>query len=43
VNSLWGRVPTSDARLEQCLRAWMSCTSVFVELFTCDQDGVRRM
>src|SRR5215217_870297 len=24
-------------RLEQCLRAWMSCTFVFVELFTCDQ------
>src|SRR3982751_1393445 len=30
-------------RLEQCLRAWMSCTSVFVELFTCDQDGACRM
>jgi hypothetical protein len=30
-------------RLEQCLRVWMSCTFVFVELFAHDQDAARRM
>ena len=31
------------ARLEQCLRVWMSCTFVFVELFGHDRDAARRM
>src|SRR4051794_23647993 len=38
--------PTIDrilARLEQCLRVWMSCTFVFVELFGHDRDAARRM
>jgi hypothetical protein len=30
-------------RLEQCLRVWMSCTFVFVELFGHDRDAARRM
>ncbi len=35
--------PVSQARLEQCLWVWMSCTFVFVELFAHDQDTARRM